>query len=105
MSNTTTKMRLLILLMAGITIANLYWLLAAALDEFRDVNALRASIGAFIEGVGIRMLIRRISTLNESGRISSLFLASTVLFGASMIWYGLLHGNEARVSPSIWQKK
>lgn len=45
-------------------------------------------------------------TFSISGRgIRNLFIVASLAFGAANVWYGLMHGGEARVSPSVWKER
>jgi hypothetical protein len=98
-----TKNRLALLLILSVTIANLYWLYVAFIGNFRNLDVLRLVIGGSLEGFGIWALIRKVTNSNLGIQIPTLLIVGIVIFGVTLIWYGLLHGGEARVSPSIWK--
>lgn len=99
------KQRLALLASLALLLADTWCLVAAGLDGFRRVGFSMFLLGAARQAFGVRATVRKVANVTPSREGRKLFIVACLSLGAAGVWYGPLHGGEARVSPSIWKQR
>ena len=101
--NTATRQRLVILAIAVTIVADLYWFTSSALSGFARIDLARVVLGAVLQAVAIWVLVGKAKARRTFVKIPTIAVVGGIALGSAMLWYGLPHAGEARVSPSIWK--
>jgi thiol:disulfide interchange protein len=104
MNNNRSAQRIVVLMLLAIFIADAWWLITAVFDNLQKLDLPRLLIGLVLQGFGVWALISKAKNSGLGRHIPGLLAIACLFFGAAGIWYGLLHGGESRVSPSIWKQ-
>ena len=96
--------RVAILVLLALLRADVWSLVAALVSGLQRVDVPRLLVGMALQVFGTWTLISKVKGSASGRRVPGLFVVAGLALGAAGVWYGLLHGGEARVSPSIWKQ-